>query len=115
MTNAEIILKNSVFLMEEGLLKPTDEIITIHDEDGSSRQVRKPEPIHTFQSWKRLGFQVQKGEHAIAKFPIWKYRVAGRQEDEQEEDQPKVGKGRCFKKVAFFFTAEQVKPIGEGR
>lgn len=110
MTNAQIILQNSIFLMEQGLLKGTDQTITIQDEDGTSRQVQMPEPIHTYNAWKKLGYQVQKGEHAIAKFPIWKYKEAGKkQEEEAENDQPQ--KGRMFKKVAFFFTMDQVQPI----
>ena len=111
MTNAEIILQNSIFLMEEGLLKGTGEIITIKDEKGE-RQVQMPEPIHTFQTWKKLGYQVQKGEHAIAKFPIWKFKPNKKQKAEEEEgEDQKPQTGRCFMKVAFFFTADQVEPL----
>lgn len=110
MTNAQIILENSVFLMEQGLLKPTDQIITIKNEDGTTRQVQMPEQIHTYNAWKKLGYQVQKGEHAVAKFPIWKFKPTGKkQEEEVEDDKPQ--NGRCFMKLAFFFTIDQVKEV----
>ena len=116
MTNAQIILQNSVFLMEQGVLKATDELILVADEDGKVREVNRPEEIHTFQAWRALGYQVQKGQHAVAKFPVWKYRNASKKgADDREvgehEELEKKEKGRCFMKTAFFFTADQVKPI----
>ena len=113
MTNAQIIFQNRIFLMQEGLIKGTDEKITIQSEDGE-QQIQMPEEIHTYNAWKALGYQVQKGEHAIAKFPIWKYKANKKQQDDEagEDEQPQTGK--MFKKVAFFFTIDQVKKI-EGR
>lgn len=103
MTNAEIILNNRVFLMEEGLLKPTEETILINGKETSM-----PEEIHTYGEWRRRGYQVQKGEHAIARFPIWTFKPNKKQEQEEEED-PKSG--RMFMKVAFFFKKDQVQKI----
>lgn len=117
MTNAQIILQNSVFLMEQGILKPTEEKILFADEEGNVREINKPEEIHTFQAWKKLGYQVQKGEHAVAKFPVWKFKSsksskAGADDREVGEDEElEKQKGRCFMKVAFFFTADQVKEV----
>ncbi len=115
MTNAQIILQNSVFLMEQGVLKATDEMILFADEEGNVREVNRPEEIHTFQAWKKLGYQVQKGEHAVAKFPVWKFKnnkAKGADDREVgENDEPEKAKGRCFMKVAFFFTKDQVKEI----
>ena len=109
MTNAEIVFNNSVFLMEQGLLRGTGEKVMFKDEQGI-REVEVPEEIHTFNEWKRMGFVVKKGEHAIAKFPIWK--LAGKKKKDEEagenEDGEKSG-GRFYMKVAFFFTREQVK------
>lgn len=112
MTNAEIIFNSRVFLMEQGVLKgiPGTEV-TFKDEDGE-RTVMMPEEIHTFAEWKRLGYMVQKGEHAVAKFPIWK--KAGKKQEEPKEDEKmevEAGGGRFFKKMAFFFTREQVKEV----
>ena len=117
MTNAQIILQNSVFLMEQGILKATKEKILFADEEGNVREVNKPEEIHTFQTWKKLGYQVKKGEHAVAKFPVWKFKAsksskAGADDREVgEDDELEKQKGRCFMKIAFFFTADQVKEV----
>lgn len=114
MTNAQIIFQNRVFLMEHGLLKGVEgQMITWTDEEGT-REIQMPEEIHTFQTWKSMGYQVQKGEHAVAKFPVWKFKASKKKGDEQEagdDEEPQTG--RCFMKVAFFFTADQVKPIEE--
>jgi hypothetical protein len=70
MTNAQIIFNNRVFLMEQGVIKGvTGQTIKWADEQGE-REILMPEEIHTFQTWKALGYQVQKGEHAVAKFPV---------------------------------------------
>jgi len=63
------------------------------------------EEIHTFQRWKEMGFSVKKGEHAVAKFPIWK--MATKKDDDGEEKST----GRCFGKMSFFFSTAQVEPI----
>ncbi len=110
MKNSEIVLQNSVFLMEQGLLKGTGEMIMFSDENGT-REVERPEPIHTYDEWGRLGYQVRKGEHAIAKFPIWKFKPGkkAKQEQEKEDEEEKVpSKGRYIWKTAFFFTMAQV-------
>ena len=110
MTNAQIIFENRVFLMQEGVLRATEETVTIQNEDGTEEKIPMPEEIHTYNGWKKLGYQVQKGEHAVAKFPIWKYKSAKKQDDEAgDEEQPQ--KGKMFKKVAFFFTIDQVKKV----
>ena len=108
MTKAEIILNNSVFLMEQGVLKETDQRIQFKDEDGKVREVALPEPIHTYAAWKKLGFQVKRGEHAVAKFPVWKF-VAGKKKEEELEEGQELKSGRCYMRVAFFFTADQVE------
>lgn len=116
MTNAEIIFSNRVFLMEQGVIKGIEGTsITFKDEDGE-REVMMPEEIKTFEAWKREGYIVQKGEHAVAKFQIWmprKNKKAAQAEADKEEaaeDAEMKAKG-FYKKVAFFFTMDQVKPI----
>ena len=109
MTNAQIIFQNRVFLMEEGVLKGTDEIITIADENGE-REIQMPEEIKTFDEWKKAGRMVQKGQHAVAKFQIWMPKKNKKKEDADEERQEEVVKG-FYKKMAFFFTIDQTKEI----
>lgn len=114
MTNAEIIFQNRVFLMEQGVIRGIPgTTIKVKDEQGE-REVLMPEEIHTFQAWKKLGYQVQKGEHAIAKFQVWKFKASKAGADDREvgenEDLEKQ-KGKCFMKLAFFFTADQVKEV----
>lgn len=111
MTNAQIIFNNRVFLMEQDIIKGIPGTsVTISDEQGE-RTVLMPEEIHTFNEWKKMGYQVQKGEHAVAKFPIWKHVSGKKQEQELDEDQEQEAGGRYIKKVAFFFTAAQVKEV----
>lgn len=114
MTNAEIIFQNRVFLMEQEVIKgiPGTQI-SFKGEDGLERQILMPEEIHTFDGWKKLGWQVQKGQHAVAKFPIWK--MAGKkkqaQADDEEVDKDQKG-GKFFMKMSFFFTKDQCKEVG---
>ena len=115
MTNAMIILNESVRLMEEGVLKGTGEFVTIQNEDGSTRELEMPEPIHTFQKWKSLGYSVKKGEKSKIKFAIWKHTTKEKPVEELTgnpiEDAPITN---MFMKVSSFFTFEQVEKIAQG-
>lgn len=71
--------------------------------------ITENECIHTYQHWKAIGFQVKKGEKAIAKFPIWKYGTKTIETDDGEQHV----KGRCFSKMSAFFSSRQVEPIKE--
>lgn len=112
MTNTEIIFNNRLFLMEQGVIKGVPGTsVTIKDEDGE-RTVEMPEEIRTFDEWKRLGFIVQKGEHAVAKFQIWMPKKGKKKAEAEEEEQGAKVPAGFYKKLAFFFTADQVKAIG---
>ena len=106
MTNAMIILDESVRLMDEGVLAGTGEFITVENADGTKKQLEMPEEIHTFQGWKERGFSVKKGEKAIAKFPIWKHTSKTVEVDGEEEE-----KTNMFMKMAAFFKMSQVERI----
>lgn len=112
MTNAKIILNESVKLMEEGILKGTGEYITVEDENGGKRQLEMPEAIHTFNGWKSLGYSVKKGEKSTIKFPIWKYTEKTKAEEELTgnpiEDAPVTN---MFLKMSAFFRFDQVEKI----
>lgn len=75
--------------------------------DGEEEEVvvEEAEPIHTYAGWKERGYQVQKGEKAIAQFTIWKH-VTKKAKKEGEEDEQKM-----FMKKASWFKFSQVAPI----
>lgn len=113
MTNAMIILEESLKLVKEGVLKGTGEIITIEYPNGEKVTVEAPEPIHTFNGWKALGYSVKKGEKSTIKFPIWKYTEREKKEEEKTgnpiEDAPVTN---MFMKVSAFFRFDQVEKMG---
>ena len=116
MTNAQIIFNNSVKLMEEGILKGSGRFLTMVMEDGTKKEVEEPEVIHTYSTWKKLGFQVKKGQKAIASFTIWKYaeRTCKDEEGNAVIDQltgQEAIDSSMFMKKASFFTADQVEKI----
>ena len=104
-TNGEIILRESLELLKQGILKPTGRVFIQELPDGTKVELPEPEPIHTYNGWKDRGYQVKRGEHAKASFPIWKY--TGKKDEETGEDIP----GKCFQKKSFWFTFDQVEEI----
>lgn len=113
MTNQMIILMESVKLMEQGVLKPTGQKIVIKDKDGKDKELDVPEEIHTYQHWKTLGFQVQKGQKSIAKFPVWKHTGAKTDTmvDVNGNTMEAMDRGHMFMKTAAFFSRSQVEAI----
>ena len=59
------------------------------------------ETMHTYAAWKKLGYQVRKGEKAAHKLTIWKYTEKKNEQDEVED-------ASMFMKTASFFLASQV-------
>lgn len=133
MTNAQIIFNESVALMNDGVIGTTGRQITIeYEKDGEQvkETINEPEEIHTYAEWKKAGFQVQKGQKAIAKFTIWMYtdktkKLSKEEADSintmvinadgskaQEGDEVKTG-GHYYMKEAAFFSASQVAPATE--
>ena len=109
MTNAQIIFEEAVRLMKDGKIGTTGRVFKYADAEGQVHELPEPEAIHTFAHWKALGYAVRRGEHAVSKIPVWKYR-AGRQEAEGDPNaEPEPGK--MFMKVAAFFAASQVEAI----
>ena len=109
MTNADIIFTNSQELMKAGIIGKTGRTFTakVINEDGEEEEVvvEEAEPIHTYNGWKERGYQVQKGEKAIAQFMIWKH-VTKKAKVEGEDDETKM-----FMKKASWFKLSQVEPI----
>lgn len=109
MTNADIIFTQSQELMKQGVIEGTGRTFkaTITNAQGEQEEVvvEEAEPIHTYAGWKERGYQVQKGEKAIAKFTIWKH-VVKKAKQEGDEDETKM-----FMKTASWFKFSQVAPI----
>ena len=95
MTNGEIILRESLELMKQGVLKPTGRVFVQELPDGSKVELPEPEPIHTYNGWKDLGYQVKKGEEA--------------KNDEANGEEESGGK--CWMRKAFWFTFDQVEKV----
>ena len=114
MTNAEIIYREQVELMKAGIIGTTGRMfeVVIVNKDGEEekKMVPEPEPIHTYQMWKSLGYQVQKGQKAVAQFTIWKHASKVVENEDGEEKQ----KSSMFMKKASFFKLSQVEKIEQG-
>lgn len=98
MKNAEIIESHAIALMEDGIIKSTGKAETV---DGETVDV--PEETATFPEWKRRGYMVMKGQHAVAKFQIWKPCKKKAKKEGEEDEQG------MYLVWANFFSASQVK------
>ena len=88
MTNEQVVWKERVRLMEEGIIGTAGEKETV-DELGNTTTVKVPDLIHTYQ--------VRKGSKTVSKLLIWKY-VDGREEPDKH-----------FMKTESFFSRSQVE------
>lgn len=113
MTNHEIILRESLQLLQAGILHGSGQFVTVTDENGDEKRIELPEEIHTFAAWKSAGFSVKKGEHAVAAFPVWKYTQRRQDDDADDADgeNPQQANGRMYLRKAYFFTRAQVEKI----
>ena len=118
MTNSQIILHESLSLMEQGILKGSGIFGEIETELGTIT-VELPEDIHTFQGWKERGYIVRKGEKSTIKFPIWKHTTKMLKTDTGNAELDKMnaqineqgGQTNMFMKMSSWFTFSQVEPI----
>ncbi len=104
MTNAQIIFNAGQELAKEGKIGYTGRTFEMEMPDGKKITVQETEPIHTYQTWKMFGYQVAKGEKAVAKITIWKHTT--KHNEERGEDESKM-----FMKTAAFFSQSQVEAI----
>ena len=111
MTNQMIILLQQVELQKEGILKFTGRKIKVLNQlTAEIEEIDEIQPIHTYAGWKSLGYQVKKGEKAIAKFPVWTYSVKKSEVNGEEKQTSKM-----YMKTSAFFTDEQVEKIKEDK
>lgn len=113
MTNADIIFHESQRLAKEGRIKYTGREFKAVDAAGTEIIVKETEPIHTYQIWRQLGYQVQKGQTAVAKITIWKHSAPKLETLPMTDgsDVKYIDKGRMFMKTAAFFSQSQVAAI----
>lgn len=104
MTNAEIIFAAGQALAKQGVIKYTGREIEAVNDEGETVLIKETEPIHTYAAWKALGYQVQKGQKAVANFKIWKHTTKEDKDTGKQES-------NMFMTRAFFFTGSQVAPI----
>ena len=104
MTNAEIIFNAGQALAKDGIINCTGNEIEATNDKGETVMIKETEPIHTYATWKALGYQVQKGQKAVASFKIWKHTTKEDKETGKKES-------KLFLTKAFFFTSAQVAPI----
>lgn len=107
MTNEQIISNAAFELLKAGKIKSTGRTLRAVDHAGNERIIAEPEAIHTYQVWKDLGYQVQRGEKAVAKITIWKHTTR----TIKAEDGTETTKEHMFPKCSAFFAAHQVQPI----
>ena len=100
MTNNEIINNTASVLYAENL----DDILM---NDGTIG-------LHTYNEWRKLGYQVQKGERAKAKVKLWKKvrrKKAKLDKDAKSDDEYET---KFIMTNASLFDLTQVKPIEKG-
>lgn len=68
-------------------------------------------PLHTYNEWKRAGYQVKKGEHAALSCDIWMPKK--KKADEKQTDNEEENRGDFYKKHAHFFLSSQVERIAK--
>jgi hypothetical protein len=64
--------------------------------------------LKTYKDWKRLGYQVKKGEKSVMACMIW---FPKKTKVKTEVDSEEVNDGSFFKSKAFFFSQKQVERI----
>lgn len=114
MTNAEIIMRESLELAEQGILATTEATFT--DENGEEVTLNVPEEIHTFDQWKKSGRIVKYGEHAIAKFAVWsptKKTQKMLDENDGKVDEKKKSELKMYMRNACWFKKSQTQTIEE--
>ena len=107
MTNEMLIMIEKERLVREGVLKYTGRMIKGVNLDGEEVEIPEIEPIHTFHGWKKLGYHVKKGQHHEIEFPIWVWKKNKKKESEDGDEEAE--KGNCYKRMAFWFRADQVE------
>lgn len=113
MTNAQIIFNESQRLAEAGKIGYTGRVFQMVLDDGTEITVPETETLHTYSVWQSLGYQVRKGEKAVAKITIWKHTAPKVEQLPMQdgENVEYIDKGKMFLKLSAFFSQSQVERI----
>lgn len=118
MTNNDIIFMQSQQLAKDGKIAYTGRTFTGVREDGTEVEIKETEPIHTFAEWKKAGYMVKRGQHAVAKFSIWMFTdKPSRQTQEaraQAGQDTESADPHYYMKQSAFFSLSQVELLQEG-
>ena len=70
-------------------------------------------PLHTYQQWRRLGYQVKQGEEAVLVVNLWRFsKVAVDTEDSAREQEAENATGeRAYMAKSHLFLGSQVEKI----
>lgn len=101
MTNLQIIVNAAV---EAGIFT--------EDEVKARLEAGQDLPLHTYQEWKRMGYQVRRGETAALKCDIWRFKAEKQAVETKDGDEQEIDMSHYYKKTAFFFTEAQVDKVG---
>lgn len=114
MNNAQIIFNEAIELVKAGTIGTTGRMLKFQNEDGTIEMIPEPEAIHTYKEWQLLGFQVNKGEKAKARFTIWNYTSKPSKkakEEAEKEGKEAAANPHYYMKEAYFFSQSQVSKI----
>lgn len=63
-------------------------------------------PLHTYQEWKRMGYQVKQGQHAVLVVDLWRFAKNKPADDSQSTEE--LGE-HAYKTKAHLFASPQVE------
>ena len=94
MTNNEIITKSAI---AAGLITEAEAMEFMKE----GRRI----PLHTYQEWKRMGYQVKRGEKAALELYLWRFAKNKSEDGKEEED----AEEHAYQAKAYLFAASQVE------
>ena len=74
----------------------------------ADQKIKPGEEIHTYKLWRKLGYQVFRGEKAVACLTIWQNYQEAEDEGKEDEEKKKRYDGKMRMRKAYFFSSSQV-------
>ena len=98
MTNDEIVFHAAI---ENGIYSE-EEAVELYEEYGTLF-------LYTFSVWKKMGYTVKKGEHALICTRLWTPKKFDKSKATDEEDDGR----KMYLKKSYLFSKDQVEKITE--